>query len=579
MLETGICSPPYQILAISLKRDAARNLDDRVAKRCAVDAARRFTSLTFDAFCKGLVDRFLTAIPPSWRPDPHYSVAFPKDVQIKEFLDRVRRDAPAPWQPTIARIHIASFESRIIGRSKLPTSLVRPTTAREFVVQRWWKEYLGGSGGSSLTFVMINRLSELLLRTNAHIGRAVKATYPFLLVDEFQDTTFAQYDLLCTAFHSTRTVVTVVGDDKQRIMGWAGALSDSFTRFQRDFAAERVQLLLNFRSSPALVRIQHVLAKALDANVQPAQAMVESKVDGDVAQVWMFPSESLELEVTADWIARDMHQRGLAANDYAILVRQKADEFAAKLEGGLATRGLRLSNLNRMVGRATVQDLLADELTIIAVAILRLGANRSAAESWEVAAKAVDLLRVGSLENDWASTEADAELTVFLRRLRASMAAKSPPTASDALEMATMVFEFLDMVAVARTYVQYSAGDALAIVVESFKAHLAASAVGATSWNDCLDSFGGVNQVPLMTVHKSKGLQYDTVIFVGLEDTSWWSHTSENPEGKATFFVAFSRAKQRAIFTFCEARGRRERVADLYRLLSDAGVPERRFGE
>ena len=93
-------------------------------------------------------------------------------------------------------------------------------------------------------------------------------------------------------------------------------------------------------------------------------------------------------------------------------------------------------------------------------------------------------------------------------------------------------------------------------------------------WTDCLDRFEGVNQIPLMTVHKSKGLEYDTILFVGLDDAMWWSYSPRNPEGIATFFVALSRAKQRAIFTFCRARGDRTRIADLYRLLRDAGVAE-----
>jgi superfamily I DNA/RNA helicase len=77
-----------------------------------------------------------------------------------------------------------------------------------------------------------------------------------------------------------------------------------------------------------------------------------------------------------------------------------------------------------------------------------------------------------------------------------------------------------------------------------------------------------------MTVHKSKGLEYDTIVFVGLDDRAWWAHTPGNPEGLATFFVALSRAKQRAIFAFCQERGQRRRVAELFQLLTDAGVPE-----
>jgi superfamily I DNA/RNA helicase len=77
-----------------------------------------------------------------------------------------------------------------------------------------------------------------------------------------------------------------------------------------------------------------------------------------------------------------------------------------------------------------------------------------------------------------------------------------------------------------------------------------------------------------MTVHKSKGLEYHTILFVGLDDDAWWSHSPKNLDGLATFFVALSRAKQRALFTFCEERGRREKVAEFYRLLAKAGVRE-----
>ena len=92
-----------------------------------------------------------------------------------------------------------------------------------------------------------------------------------------------------------------------------------------------------------------------------------------------------------------------------------------------------------------------------------------------------------------------------------------------------------------------------------------------------MDIFEGIDQIPLMTVPASKGLEYDTVAFVALDDSTWWSHRAGDAEGTATFFVALSRAKQRAIFTFCSGRGQRVKVADLYKLLSDAGVPELSF--
>ncbi|WP_294332924.1 3'-5' exonuclease [Chryseobacterium sp. sg2396] len=57
-----------------------------------------------------------------------------------------------------------------------------------------------------------------------------------------------------------------------------------------------------------------------------------------------------------------------------------------------------------------------------------------------------------------------------------------------------------------------------------------------------------------MTIHKSKGLEYHTVIFIGLEDGAFWSFQQQPDEDKCTLFVALSRAKERVAFTFSKKR-------------------------
>ena len=57
-----------------------------------------------------------------------------------------------------------------------------------------------------------------------------------------------------------------------------------------------------------------------------------------------------------------------------------------------------------------------------------------------------------------------------------------------------------------------------------------------------------------MTIHKSKGLEYHTVIFVGLEDDAFWSYRNQSNEDNCAFFVALSRAKDRILFTFSQIR-------------------------
>ncbi len=75
-----------------------------------------------------------------------------------------------------------------------------------------------------------------------------------------------------------------------------------------------------------------------------------------------------------------------------------------------------------------------------------------------------------------------------------------------------------------------------------------------------------------MTIHKSKGLEFHTVLFIGLDDSSFWSIQDDREGGLQEFFVAFTRAKDRAFFTYCQNRGTRRKVDEIYQLLNQAGV-------
>lgn len=157
LLETGLCPPPYRILAISFKGDAAANLAARVRQRCPPELASRFVSMTFDAFTKGLVDRFQSAIPASRRPTKPYDIAFPTRRQMESFLDDARLAAPQPWQFEIAGLGPLTLESEVVGSRILDIERIAPQNGIEFAVDRWWRLQLVGAGRSTLTFVSINR--------------------------------------------------------------------------------------------------------------------------------------------------------------------------------------------------------------------------------------------------------------------------------------------------------------------------------------------------------------------------------------------------------------------------------------
>lgn len=133
--------------------------------------------------------------------------------------------APDGLQGEASSISPFSFLPNVLGAAELPSQpseQPEPTTAREYAVQQWWTRTYLGRANPVVDFVMLNRLAELMIRTSPELQRALQATYPFVFIDEFQDTTYAQYSFLKSVFARHGTTVTAVGDRKQRIMGWAG---------------------------------------------------------------------------------------------------------------------------------------------------------------------------------------------------------------------------------------------------------------------------------------------------------------------------------------------------------------------
>ena len=568
LLQTGKCPAPYRILAISFKRDAAENLARRVQMRCTPDEARRFVSVTFDSFTKGLVDRFFNALPEQWRPSRPYEVFLTSRRDIDAFLQATLAEAPPEWQPDVSGLRSSDFEPRGIGGSRL-TSEMEPRSGAEFARHRWWRERMGATP-STLTFTCLNRLAEMAVRTSDQLRRALLTTYPCVFVDEFQDTTYAQYDFLASVFAESKTHVTAVGDDKQRIMTWAGARADVFEEFEGDFAATRFRLRLNHRSSPGLVQVQQVIARALDAESAEVESTAIAEIDGDVAEVWNFSGPEEEAAAVAAWIDGDMKSRGKGPRDYCILVRQRAADAERQLGPEFAEHSVSIRNESLAIGRTTLQDLLAEKATRLALDLLHLATAKRAPGSW---ASAMDsLLGLRAIDpDDAAAGRLQDELTHFVREMRGDL--KAVPSRNQAEAIAERIFDYLDRDAFRRAQSEYGTGDNLDIAIEAFGLHLANSAAATSQWTDCIELFEGIRATPLMTVHKSKGLEYDTIVFMGLDDESWWSRQAGDSEGLSTFFVALSRAKQRAIFTYCRSR-RRGRVADLYQLLADAGVPE-----
>lgn len=573
LLQTGSAPSPRRILAISFKRDAATNLAARIRQRCHRDHAGRFDSMTFDAFAKGLIDRFGQALPDRWRPRPDYEIMFPNDRDYRDFLYKQvgRPPASVGSYADLQAIAVKTFERRNLVGSPLPLDgWVNPSPG-QWAAERFWQISLHEGKKSILSFPMIGRLAELLLRVNPMARDALRLTYSHLFMDEFQDTTQIQYDLVRTIFLGTNTVITAVGDNKQQIMRWAMAMDDPFTAFDSDFGGKRTPLYNNYRSSPELVRIQHVLAQALDARAVEPVSKTAGTIAGDSCAIWNFSTPEVEANRLAAFVAAEMKNHKLGPRDFVLLVRQKAADYAAILEPAFVAARIPLRNEAGTVGAVMLQELLAEEASELIVAILRLAMTRRAGRYWTECQDALAVLHGVAPDEETAQANLARELDAYAIKLSATH--PNPPKSKiEARSIVDDILTFIERERLIAIHPAYGQGDWLDKVLDACAVHLSVSSGKGINWSAALDAYEGIHAIPLMTIHKSKGLEYHSVIFVGLDDGAWWSFANDQIEATAGFFVAFTRAKQRAVFTYCARRGARKKIATLYDLLGKAGV-------
>ena len=571
LLQTGASPTPRRILAISFKRDAATNLAARVRLRCHRDHAERFDSLTFDAFAKSLVDRFGQALPDFWRPQANYEIMM-RTPRMDDFLQSLGKPpSRVGGRSDIMSLNTRTFERDHLIGQPLPVCGRAEPTAADWAAEQFWQSALHGEKTTRLSFPMIGRLAELMLRLNPLVCEALKLTYSHLFLDEFQDTTQVQYDLVKTIFLGSSTVVTAVGDVKQQIMRWANAIDNPFDLLETDFEAKSTPLFNNYRSSPELVRVQHILARALDASAAEPVSKAKGTIEGDICAIWGVSSPEVEAAQIANHVVDSIVENNLAPRDFVLLVRQKAADYAETLEWAFAERGLEIRNEAADAGIVTLQDLLTEEASRALVRVLRVASSDRAGAFWSECQQALSLLRGIDPANDAAQVRLSQELDCFINQLRSSY--PEPVRREDHVRaVVAAVYDFLERDRLVSAHTAYRQGDWFERVIEGAAMHLCASASEANDWTEALDIYEGKHAVPLMTIHKSKGLEYHTVIFIGLDDGAWWSFTRDPVEGTAGFFVAFSRAKQRVVFTYCPSRGRRKKVARLYDLLNSAGV-------
>lgn len=239
----------------------------------------------------------------------------------------------------------------------------------------------------------------------------------------------------------------------------------------------------------------------------------------------------------------------------------------SQLKAALSLRGIKLRDESQL------QDLLTEPVVNFILAILRLATRTRDAKAWEVLTNEIALLLRLDENDNPVKIEQDSQKLVQHARdsLNAGHVIGTLP-----LELVSIV----GLEAFRAVYRQYGNIAFLNKIVNDLAAAIQNSFNTSASACEAVDDLIGIDVVPAITIHKSKGLEFHTVFFLGLEDSQWWSFSNQAEEEKRGFFVAFSRAIDQVYFTFSDVRNerwgrrlqQRAQIGDLYTILRQAGV-------
>lgn len=558
LFQTNNCRDPYKVLAISFKKDAAENLKERVIKRCGKEIESRFTSMTYDAFSKSILDHFRFALPKELRPDGTYM------VNDAETIDAAFKKAGYRNPYNLPNYKLKVYYEHVLESVELPFS-------KNDLGEKVWKLLLKGFDEFKpmLSFKMICILAEYIIRTNSKVKRGLQMTYTHVFLDEFQDTTDLQYKLVKQCFWKSSSIMTAVGDNKQRIMVWAGARKTVFDDFVMEFNAETQRLIMNHRSAPRLVDLQRKMYASLNENNNKICVSDKWKPDDGIITLLVAGDEEREATTIAEHIVTKIVS-GFEPNSMCILCKQKPQDYAPRIITELSKYNVcaRIEN--------DYQDLIKEVIVEMLIAVLRLAIDRKRPHDWElILSITAEIWGVSSLQSNDDYFEMQDKLDQELGQL--SDMIKKITCKEEFHELLKHVIQFWGEKRIKATFAIYNQGTYLNDILRKFRDYMWLE-IEATKgdFELAIENFEGLHSIPIMTIHKSKGLEYDVVYFVGLEDSAFWSFKNQPEEDRCTFFVALSRAKKELLFTFCKYRNSRRQfrsdINEFYELLQTPGV-------
>jgi DNA helicase II / ATP-dependent DNA helicase PcrA len=593
---------PSSILALTFTNKAAGEMRQRLRRLLGRDLGGTWIG-TFHAIGARMLRRDATRL--GWTPGFQILDAEDSETLIRRIIkDQLALD-PKRWHPRAVRAAISGAKNELVGVQQYLDRALDPFDRTVAQVYEHYQRSLLGSNAFDFDDLLVKPVE--VLQSHLDVLRRYRQRFQFVLVDEYQDTNYAQYLFLKLLAGRTDAAdmpaggnLFVVGDDDQSIYGWRGADIRNILDFEKDFDdAVMIRLEQNYRSTQRILEAANlVIAENIH---RKGKTLFTANDAGELLTLVEAADEADEAEwITSEIVARITAEPRLGLRDFVLLYRTNFQSRA--LEDALRREGLpyRIIGGTRFYERREVKDVLA---------YLRLVANPAADEAF---LRIVNVPRRGAGDasvarlTEWASEQRLPLLSAAARAaevpgLRGVAERSLPQLAEQIAKFAALAERGIALDEVLRLLVRESGlmqmyldegpdGEERVANVEELIAGAAEMQARFDSGDpELLAELEGIEDQPprvadlflghvalvtdidqqdasadavsLMTIHNAKGLEYPVVFLAGMEEGLFpLSRAYDDPaqleEERRLFYVGITRAERKVYFTFARRRRR-----------------------